>query len=73
MRNKYGLPLIYDFNIALRDKRRIRNLEYMRWNCPKGWQELWSKKLDQLKKNINERKNKIKYQSRHPRAKKNKE
>jgi len=50
------LPLVYDFNIALRDKRRIRNLEYMRWNCPKGWKELWSKKLDQLKKNINERK-----------------
>jgi hypothetical protein len=57
-RNKYGLPLIYDFNIALRDKRRIRNLEYMKWNCPKGWESIWSKKLDQLKKNINERKNK---------------
>jgi hypothetical protein len=55
-RNKFGLPLIYDFNIALRDKRRIRNLEYMRWNCPKGWESIWSKKLDQLKKNINERK-----------------
>ena len=57
-RNKYGLPLVYDFNISLRDKRRIRNLEYMKWNCPQGWKELWSKKLDQLKKNINERKNK---------------
>ena len=57
-RNKFGLPLIQDFNIALRDKRRIRNLEYMKWNCPQGWKELWSKKLDQLKKNINERKNK---------------
>ena len=56
MRNKFGLPLVYDFNIASRDKRRIRNLEYMRWNCPKDWQELWNKKLDQLKKNINERK-----------------
>jgi len=55
-RNKFGLPLVYDFNIASRDKRRIRNLEYMRWNCPKDWKELWSKKLDQLKKNINERK-----------------
>ena len=40
------------------DKRKIMNLEYMILNCPKGWQELWSKKLDQLKKNINERKNK---------------
>ena len=57
-RNKFGLPLVFDFNIDLRDKRRIRNLEYMRWNCPKGWKELWSNKLDQLKKNINERKNK---------------
>ena len=56
MRNKFGLPLVYDFNIASRDKRRIRNLEYMRWNCPKDWKELWSKKLNQLKKNISERK-----------------
>jgi len=55
-RNKFGLPLIYDFNIASRDKRRLRNLEYMRWNCPKDWKELWSKKLNQLKKNISERK-----------------
>jgi len=58
MRNKYGLPLVYDFNIDLWDKRRIRNLEYMKWNCPKGWKSLWSNKLDQLKKNISERKNK---------------
>lgn len=57
-RNKFGLPLVYDFNIALRDKRRIKKLEYMKYNCPKGWKELWSKKLDQLKKNISERKNK---------------
>ncbi len=57
-RNKFGLPLIYDFNIALRDKRRIKNLENMKYNCPKGWESLWSNKLDQLKKNINARKNK---------------
>jgi hypothetical protein len=56
VRNKYGLPLVYDFNIASRDKRRLKNLEYMKWNCPQGWKELWSKKLNQLKKNINERK-----------------
>ena len=58
IRNKYGLPLVYDFNIDLRDKRRKKNLEYMKWNCPKGWKSLWSNKLDQLKKNISERKNK---------------
>ena len=52
MRNKFGLPLVYDFNIASRDKRRLRNLEYMRWNCPKGWKELSSNKLTQIKKNI---------------------
>ena len=55
MRNKFGLPLIFD-DVKIRDNRRLKNLEYMRWNCPKGWQELWSKKLNQLKKNINERK-----------------
>jgi len=58
MRNKYGWPLIYDFNIASKDIKRIRKLEHMKNNCPKDWKELWSKKLDQLKKNINERKNK---------------
>ena len=58
MRNKYGLPLVYDFNIEIRDRRRIKKLEYMKYNCPKGWESLWSKKLDQLKKNINERKRK---------------
>jgi hypothetical protein len=57
-RNKFGLPLIYDFNIALRDKRRLKNLDYMKWNCPKGWQELWSKKLNQLRKNIHDRQRK---------------
>ena len=30
----------------------------MKWNCPKDWKSLWSNKLDQLKKNISERKNK---------------
>jgi len=58
MRNKYGLPLVFDFNIDLRDKRRLRNLEYMKYNCPKGWKELWSKKLEQLRKNIHDRKRK---------------
>ena len=57
MRNKFGLPLIFD-DVKIRDNRRLKNLEYMRWNCPKGWQELWSKKLNKLKKNINERKRK---------------
>jgi len=57
MRNKFGLPLIFD-DVKIRDNRRLKNLEYMRWNCTKGWQELWSKKLNQLKKNINERKRK---------------
>jgi len=57
MRNKFGLPLIFD-DVKIRDNRRLKNLEYMRWNCPKGWQEFWSKKLNQLKKNINERKRK---------------
>lgn len=54
-RNKYGLPLIFDY-VKLTDDRRLKNLEKMKYNCPKGWKELWSKKLDQLKKNINERK-----------------
>ena len=58
MRNKFGLPLVYDFNIEIRDRRRIKKLEYMKYNCPKGWKELWSKKLDQLRKNIHDRKRK---------------
>ena len=54
-RNKYGLPTIYDFNKVSKDIKRRKKLEYMINNCPKGWKELWSKKLDQLKQNINER------------------
>ena len=30
----------------------------MKYNCPKGWKELWSKKLNQLRKNIHDRKRK---------------
>lgn len=56
-RNKFGLPLVFDYVNSI-DQKRIKNLEYMKNNCPKGWKELWSNKLKQLKKNINERKNK---------------
>ena len=57
MRNKYGLPLIFDY-VKLTDDRRLKNLEHMKYNCPKGWKELWSKKLNQLRKNIHDRKRK---------------
>ena len=54
-RNKYGLPLIFDY-VKLTDDRRLKNLKKMKYNCPKGWKELWSNKLNQLKKNISARK-----------------
>ena len=57
IRNNFGYPLIFDYT-RRQDKRRLDNLKYMIKNCPKGWKELWSNKLDQLKKNISERKNK---------------
>ena len=46
MRNKYGLPLIFDY-VKLTDDRRLKNLEKMKYNCPKDWKELWSNKLTQ--------------------------
>ena len=55
MRNKYGLPLIFDY-VKLTDDRRLKNLEKMKYNCTKDWKELWSNKLTQLKKNISARK-----------------
>ena len=55
MRNKFGLPLIFDY-VKLTDDRRLKNLEKMKYNCTKDWKELWSNKLTQLKKNISARK-----------------
>jgi hypothetical protein len=57
IRNKFGLPLIFDC-VKLTDDRRLKNLEHMIHNCPKGWKELWSKKLNQLRKNIHDRQRK---------------
>ena len=57
MRNKFGLPLIFDY-VKLTDNRRLKNLEHMIHNCPEGWKELWRKKLNQLRKNIHERQRK---------------
>ena len=57
MRNKYGLPLIFDYVNSI-DQKRIKNLEYMKDNCTKDWKELWSKKLNQLRKNIHDRQRK---------------
>ena len=57
IRNKFGLPLIFDY-VKLTDDRRLKNLEHMKYNCPKGWKELWSKKLNQLRKNIHDRQRK---------------
>ena len=57
MRNKFGLPLIFDY-VKLTDDRRLKSLEKMKYNCPKGWESLWSKKLDQLRKNIHDRQRK---------------
>jgi len=57
MRNKYGLPLIFDY-VKLTDDRRLKSLEKMKYNCPKGWESLWSKKLKQLRKNIHDRQRK---------------
>ena len=56
-RNKYGLPLIFDY-VKLTDDRRLKNLEHMKDNCSKDWKELWSKKLNQLRKNIHDRQRK---------------
>tara|TARA_R100000541_G_scaffold6714_1_gene14316 strand:- start:26 stop:211 length:186 start_codon:yes stop_codon:yes gene_type:complete len=56
-RNKFGLPLIFDY-VKLTDDRRLKNLEKMKYNCPKGWEKMWSVKLDQLRKNIHDRKRK---------------
>ena len=38
-RNKYGLPLVFDYVNSI-DQKRIKNLEYMKDNCTKDWKEL---------------------------------
>jgi len=56
-RNKFGLPLVFDYVNSI-DQKSIKKLEYIKYNCTKYLKELWSKKLEQLRKNIHDRKRK---------------